>query len=201
MTEWLQVFDHRGNPLVVKERTEVHREGDWHETFQCWLYEMDSEGQVCLFFQKRAADKAEFPGLYDISAAGHIEAGENIIQAGRREIHEELGISLWKEDLKSIGTYKEVLISDTLKDRELCRVYISPYPGEKDFSLGYEVEDLVRIEINGFKQVLEGAKGSTDASSVMDDQKVRVHFRDFVPHDQDYYEFVIHAILEEVEKL
>ncbi|SFG40114.1 NUDIX domain-containing protein [Halobacillus alkaliphilus] len=201
MTEWLQVFDHRGNPLDVKERTEVHFEGDWHETFQCWLYEMDADGQLYLFFQKRAADKAEFPSLYDISAAGHIEAGENIMQAGMREIDEELGISLWKEDLKSIGTYKEVLISDTLKDRELCRVYLSPYSAEKAFSLGKEVEDLVRVEINGFKQVLGGAKGSIEASSVIDNQKVRVGFRDFVPHDQAYYEFVIQAILEEVEKL
>ncbi|MCA1012410.1 NUDIX hydrolase [Halobacillus halophilus] len=201
MTEWLQVFDHRGNPLDVKKRNEIHRDGDWHETFHCWFYEINADGHLYLFFQKRARDKAEFPSLYDISAAGHIEAGENIIQAGSREIYEELGISVWKDALKSIGTYKEELSSDTLKDREFCRVYLTPYPAEHVFSLGKEVEDVIRVEINGFNQVLKGAKESTDASSVIDNRKFRAGYRDFVPHDQAYYEFVIQAILEEVEKL
>ncbi|MGP4076140.1 NUDIX hydrolase [Halobacillus sp. K22] len=201
MTEWLQVFDQRGNPLDVKERTEVHRDGDWHETFQCWFYEKSSDGKLYLLFQKRSADKAEFPGLYDISAAGHIEAGENIIQAGLREIYEELGLSLLKADLKSIGTYKAELFTDHFKDREFCRVFLSYYPNEKALSPGKEVEDLVRIEINAFKQILMGTQESTEARSVLDNHKYLTHFQDFVPHDPAYYEFVRQAILEEVKKL
>lgn len=39
-----------------KLRDDVHREGDWHETFHCWLIERDNE-DLSLYFQLRARDK------------------------------------------------------------------------------------------------------------------------------------------------
>lgn len=39
MTEWLTIFDFERNILGKKLRDEVHRDGDWHETFHCWFVE------------------------------------------------------------------------------------------------------------------------------------------------------------------
>ena len=39
MTEWLTIFDFEKNILGKKLRDEVHRDGDWHETFHCWFVE------------------------------------------------------------------------------------------------------------------------------------------------------------------
>jgi isopentenyldiphosphate isomerase len=44
------------------------------------------------FLQKRSMNKDENPGLWDSSAAGHVDTGEDYLDCARREITEELGI-------------------------------------------------------------------------------------------------------------
>ncbi len=52
----------------------------------------DAHGRVLI--QQRALDKANWPGLWDFSACGHVQAGETSRQALLREVREELGIEL-----------------------------------------------------------------------------------------------------------
>ncbi len=42
--------------------------------------------------QRRSLDKDSAPGLWDTSAAGHVETSENYDLAAQRELNEELGI-------------------------------------------------------------------------------------------------------------
>jgi len=87
--ELLEVYDAQGNPTgVSKRRADVHRDGDWHLAFFCWIVRND--GQVLL--QRRAASKDTWPGKFDASAAGHVRFGEGLAGA-LREIEEELGIT------------------------------------------------------------------------------------------------------------
>ncbi len=53
MTEWLTIFDPERNTLGKKLRDEVHRDGDWHETFHCWLLSI-VEDQASIYFQIRS---------------------------------------------------------------------------------------------------------------------------------------------------
>ncbi|RME38122.1 MAG: NUDIX domain-containing protein, partial [Deltaproteobacteria bacterium] len=46
----------------------------------------------CLLLQKRHPDKDIQPGKWDTSVGGHLDAGEDYLQAARREMAEELGI-------------------------------------------------------------------------------------------------------------
>ena len=39
MGEWLTVFDQQGKKVGKKLRDDIHRDGDLHETFHCWLLE------------------------------------------------------------------------------------------------------------------------------------------------------------------
>lgn len=88
-TEMLEVYDAEGNPTgVAKTRAQIHRDGDWHLAFFCWIVTPD--GRVLL--QKRAATKDVWPGRWDASAAGHVRFGEGLAGA-LREIEEELGVA------------------------------------------------------------------------------------------------------------
>jgi isopentenyldiphosphate isomerase len=42
--------------------------GDWHRAVHVWLYAMNTKR---LLIQKRTAFKDSWPGLWDISSAGH----------------------------------------------------------------------------------------------------------------------------------
>ncbi|MBN1308375.1 MAG: NUDIX domain-containing protein [Chitinispirillaceae bacterium] len=53
-----------------------------------------------LLLQKRSPFKETFPGLWDISAAGHISAGDSSRETAVRELREELGISLKSNALR-----------------------------------------------------------------------------------------------------
>ena len=46
-----------------------------------------------IYLQKRSMNKDSFPGRYDTSSAGHIQAGDGILESAVRELGEELGIS------------------------------------------------------------------------------------------------------------
>ena len=75
----------------IKERSLVHRDGDWHGTVHTWIVRR-RENEWELLFQKRSEQKESFPGKYDISSAGHRQAGEDALAAAVRELREELGL-------------------------------------------------------------------------------------------------------------
>lgn len=56
--------------------------------------------------QRRSASKKSDPNCWDISGAGHIRAGENIIDGAIRELKEELGVEVKDRDLQYIATKK-----------------------------------------------------------------------------------------------
>ena len=76
----------------IKLRALVHRDGDLHGASHVFLARLRGE-RAELLLQKRSAQKDSFPGLYDISAAGHLDPGEDFAAAARRELAEELGVT------------------------------------------------------------------------------------------------------------
>ena len=93
MAELLDIFDENLRHLGVKERTAVHRDGDWHRVFHCWVIYRDAAGCDFMVLQKRGPDKDIFPNALDVSVGGHYEAGESMAE-GVREVREELGIEV-----------------------------------------------------------------------------------------------------------
>lgn len=55
-------------------RTDVHRDGYYHRAVHVWIY---AESTQELLIQQRASCKDSWPGLWDISSAGHISAGDS----------------------------------------------------------------------------------------------------------------------------
>lgn len=92
---------------VVKERNAVHRDGDWHGASHIWIWRKDAAGEVELILQLRAPQKDSYPDCYDISSAGHLDAGEDYLTGAVRELSEELGIDAKPEEMQFIGWMTE----------------------------------------------------------------------------------------------
>ena len=120
-SEQLMVVDSTGQPLYPATREKIHREGMWHETFHCFVINHE-EGHVIL--QQRAKQKKDFPGLIDITAAGHLLAGETP-RDGIRELEEEIGLVRQFEQLFPLGVFLEELILGDLKDRERVHLFLT----------------------------------------------------------------------------
>src|SRR5689334_4607270 len=73
-------------------RNEVHRLGLKHRAVHVLVF--NSCGEV--FLQKRSMKKDRQPGLWDSSASGHVDSGEDYDACAVRELREEIGLSLSK---------------------------------------------------------------------------------------------------------
>jgi len=101
MDELIDILTPDGKPTgKVALKSEAHKNGWFHATVHIWFFTKDDK----ILLQKRAMTKKVFPGLWDISVAGHIGAGETILDAAIREVHEELGLEIKSDELLKIGT-------------------------------------------------------------------------------------------------
>lgn len=98
--EYVDIFDENNNLTgQIKEKGKAHEEGDFHRTAHVWIINDKNE----LLLQKRSANKKSHPNCWDISGAGHIKAGESVIDGAIRELKEELGV----EEVKYV-LYKDL---------------------------------------------------------------------------------------------
>jgi len=84
----VEVLDERGWPIAVMSLSEVHKQHLRHRSVMVLAY--DAQGKV--FLQKRSESKPVYPGRWDLSATGHVRAGESSEDAALRELAEGLGI-------------------------------------------------------------------------------------------------------------
>ena len=167
--ERVDLLTDNGTPTGRSElRTAAHSKGLWHRTVHIWI--RNSLGDLLL--QQRSLKKETFSGLLDISAAGHITAGDSSIIAAVREVREELGISINSNDLKLLFTIRHEYISpdNTFKDREFSDVYLLNCPFEEQHITPdpEEVTGVVFIPINELKNM-----------RIATPEK-------FVPHEEEY---------------
>lgn len=88
----------------VLDKAAVHQQGLWHSGVNVWIY--NQHGDILL--QRRANTKDIYPDKWDISAAGHITAGDTPAQTAIRETEEELGIRLKPGQLVFVGLLRTV---------------------------------------------------------------------------------------------
>ncbi|WP_110926564.1 NUDIX hydrolase [Bacillus massiliglaciei] len=192
MKEILDVFDENYHKIGTEDREEVHRKGLWHQTVHCWIIVQSAAGTwICL--QQRAADKKEFPSLFDISAAGHVEAGEDIETAALREIREEIGLLLEPEDLHAAGYIKDSIHIGSLKDNEFCRLFFYKTAAPLDLKPGEEVQDAARVLLSELEKLITGEKKEIKAESVLSGKSFLLSKRDLCPHEENYYRHILKA--------
>ena len=185
MDELVDILDSEGT-YTGKQlmKSQAHREGLFHPTVHVWLYTRN--GKILL--QKRGRKKKSFPLLWDVSVAGHVEAGEDIITSALRETEEEIGLRLRADDLEKVGVFKsEQVHSQKFKDFEFHNCFIAELkvPFEQLKKQESEVEALRLIPLIMFAEEAWGlAKNS-----------------EYVPHGTSYYKKVIQSIRSKLEGL
>ncbi len=125
--ELVDICDEDNNLTGIQRmKSEAHRLGLWHRTSHVWVY--NSAGEILL--QQRADGKDFYPGVWDISAAGHVGAGENPIISASRELNEELGISTKKGDLEFFKIRKSMTVFRDIRNNEFNYVYFFRFDGD-----------------------------------------------------------------------
>jgi isopentenyl-diphosphate delta-isomerase len=122
MDELIDILTPDGEPTgKTALKSEAHKNGWFHATVHIWLFTSDEK----ILLQKRALTKKVFPGIWDISVAGHIGAGEKIIEGAKREVFEEIGLQLKEKDFTKIGTrIHQVKHKNGIQDNEHHHVFI-----------------------------------------------------------------------------
>jgi len=185
--ELLDILDGSGRPKgQVVLKSEAHRLGLWHRCFHCWICGSDPGGSY-LLLQRRAGTKDTWPGYLDVTAAGHLAAGEKTLD-GLREVEEELGLRIEPERLIPLGTRRVEQELPGGCDRELHEVFlVSDATSPGDLRLQKEeVKAVFRLDLDDVEALYE--TGSAPAREYAEDRTstTRIQLAEFVPKEEGY---------------
>jgi len=118
--EWFPVVDTNGNTINKATRRECHNGSKLlHPVVHMHIFNTAGE----LYLQKRSASKDIQPGKWDTAVGGHIDYGETVINALRREAQEELNIT----DFTPL--FLQQYIFESTIEKELVYSYKTIYTG------------------------------------------------------------------------
>ncbi len=122
--EIIDIFDDLGRHIGTKSRAAVHRDGDWHQVFNCLVVRLDGQ-EPAVLLQLRGTASGAFPNLLDLTVGGHLLAGEPPLMGGFREFQEELGVEVRPEGVVFLGVRRNVLVdSGSIVHRELIQAFL-----------------------------------------------------------------------------
>mmetsp|Transcript_7353 Transcript_7353/g.16102 ORF Transcript_7353/g.16102 Transcript_7353/m.16102 type:complete len:241 (+) Transcript_7353:262-984(+) len=181
----------------VKERGRVHVDGDWHRSVQIWIVEANSQrDELRVLLQKRSPYKDTHPNLLDVSCAGHVNAGDGVLDTALKELEEELGgngMIRGQYSLEDIERCKAFVVSSDIEGETpkfgkfICReyqdVFILWWKGDAPMDAKL-FAPLVEEEVSGF-EVMDGRKVI---------ERMQQNDKEFVPRSIEYVNALAKAI-------
>lgn len=179
MQELWQLYDDQGRPLPGKGATKdnVFSKGLLHGASHVWMWRKNQDS-IEILVQKRAANKRTWPNRYDISAAGHIDLGEDPLATAQRETQEEIGLDVEIPQLLCIGVFRAHLQAEHgAIENEFQWLYLLELSDSPEFNLRQkEVASLEWKPLDPMRHVI-----NTQPEL-------------YVPHGQIYFDTVLSAI-------
>lgn len=146
--ELIDVLDENGCLTgKVLPRSEVHKQGLWHRAIIVAI--VNENNQILL--QQRSANKEKNAGMWDISVAGHISAGQDSLSAAAREINEEVSVLLgYRTEIKDFRYMycfrKEQKFSDDFIERQFYDFFILRTSGLDDKTIYFQKEEVQQVK-------------------------------------------------------
>lgn len=107
-----------------EEKIKAHQQGLLHRAFSIFIFNHQNE----LLLQQRALSKYHTPGLWTNTCCSHPRPGEELKQATRRRLKEEMGFDC---ELKEIFNFiYKVKFSNDLYEHELDHVFVGQFEGQ-----------------------------------------------------------------------
>ena len=136
----------------IEDRWVAYNKGLWRRTVSWWI--INKKGEVLL--QKRTANKVRNPNKW-AKTGGQVDSGETVEEAIFREVKEELGIEIPKEQIRVIDIHKS-----NEKNKRFAYNFI--------FVVDYKIDDYIlqKEEVAEVKYVtieeMELAKKNNDSN-------------------------------------
>lgn len=182
MDECIDIINKDGSSTGRSDlKSIIHKRGYYHNTAHIWFYTKD--GYILL--AQRAASKIIYPLLWDVSVAGHVDAGEDIIHAAIRETQEEIGYLITDHDLEKIGIHPCFQTYDNgIIDNEFHHIYIAELSEELEHLSPQksEVEALKLVTFKVFEELLNQSEFNNH----------------FIKSNRQYYLLVLNAIRQKL---
>jgi len=154
--ELIEIVDRDGNftgKIIDKE--EAHDKNLLHNEVAVFI--INDKKQVLL--QKRSANKRFNPNKWAL-CAGHVDAGESLESAALRELKEEVGMDITKNNLKSFAE-REFTIKDS-NSHITYFYYTKSNLNEKDFII--QKEELSEVKWFNIDEVIDMIKSKDDST-------------------------------------
>jgi isopentenyl-diphosphate delta-isomerase len=115
------LVNEKDEPVGTMEKIEAHRKAHLHRAFSVFIF--NSKGEMLL--QQRASGKYHSGGLWTNACCSHPLPGENILDAAKRRLSEEMG---FETDLRKIFDFiYRADFSNGLTEYEFDHVFIGTY--------------------------------------------------------------------------
>lgn len=134
--------------IGTMEKLEAHQKGILHRAFSVLLF--NSKGELLL--QKRAKTKYHSAGLWTNTCCSHPLPCENIHEATKRKLFQEMGIDFSPIFLYKF-TYKEQLDSQ-LTEHECDYVFVGDFEGKPVLN-PHEAEDWKYMSLTALRQDIQ----------------------------------------------
>ena len=116
-----------GSRVGTAPKSDVHtRDTPLHLAFSCYLFRPDGR----LLVTRRAIGKRTWPGVWSNSFCGHPSPDEQLDDAVRRRIGQELGVALRDLQLVLPDFRYRAVDAGGIVENELCPVYTAVIDGE-----------------------------------------------------------------------
>lgn len=198
LDEPFDLCDRDGNLLgEVKARREVHRDGDWHRALHLWVILRGGGGRRVVL-QRRSPAKDTYPGLVDVSVAGHLRAGEAEAEA-LRESDEEIGLVVTPGETVLLGHRRVERVVSAWVDREVQTV-LAVVSGREFVGLRPHPEEVAALYAPRLADALALARGErsdlpAEALDATGHRSMAVLRRgDFIPDDGGYRRWCLEAL-------
>lgn len=150
MSEYVILVDNNDIEVGTMAKLEAHQKGVLHRAFSIFIF--NSKGEMLL--QQRAFNKYHSGGLWSNACCSHPLPGENILNAAKRRLIEEMGITTNLQAIYSF-TYN-VKLDNELSEHEFDHVFLGicdkkPLINKEEISNWKYVtvpELMIDIEIN-----------------------------------------------------